>query len=50
MFDHECVKNYEIFSIFFLHVNSKKLVTKKYEVIGPSMHNSNQFIFFQNLF
>jgi len=36
-------------SILFLHVKSKKLVTKKYELRGPKMHNPNESMIYQNV-
>jgi len=42
MFDHEGVKTTKVMrslSILFSQVKSKNLVTKKYEVKGPNMHD-----------
>jgi len=44
MFDHEGVKIAKVMwslSICFSQVKSKKLVTKKYKIKGPKMHNPN---------
>jgi len=52
MFDHKGVQIAKVIlslSIFFSHIKSKKLVTKKYEDKGTNMHNSNQFMASQNL-
>jgi len=52
MFDHEGVKITKMISslsILFLHVKSKKLVTKNYEDKGLNMLNPNQFLASQSL-
>jgi len=52
MFDHKGVKIAKVIwslLILFLHVKSKKLVTKKYEVKGSNMHNPYWFMASQNL-
>ena len=50
MFNHEGVKTMKIFKFSFCMSTLKSWSPKKYEVIGPSMHNPNQFTVFQNLF
>ena len=50
MFDPEGVKTMKIFQFSFHMSILKSWSLKKYEVIGPSMHNLNQFTVFQNLF
>jgi len=50
MFDHEGVKTMKIFKSSFYMSTLKSWSLKKYEVIGPSIYNPNQLMFFQILF
>jgi len=52
MFNHEGVQIAKVMWslwILFSQVKSKKLVTKKYKIKEPNMHNPNQFMASQNL-
>jgi len=52
MFDHECVKTAKVMwslSTSFRKSNLKSWWPKKYEVKGPKIYNSNQFMASQNL-
>jgi len=50
MFDHEGIKTMKTSQFSFCMSILKSWSLKEYEAIGPSMHNPNQFMVFQNLF